>query len=202
MPESATGVHERKCNKPLLIITTLQTQCDTSIYFKFSNLSESQPSTKMDYFVLSASFYPVDWLIGQSTWPTYAYERIFIKAFMSDDGLKLSYVRAINCATMSDVNSLFLVFSIFCGAQDVSYHLYRKVASLFSPCQDEQVPHPKKKEKKRGSWIYVFIFIYTWIFRLWFIVTRTTRPRQKIIPAINTLGWLFCTAVKVIIYFN
>lgn len=153
-------VRKRKRNKhpPLLITTTPQTQCNTSIYFKVSNPSESQPSTKMDYFVLSASFYSVDWLIGQSTWPTYAYERIFIKAFMSDDGLKLSYVRAINCTTMSDVNSLCLVLHIFCGAQDVSYHLLSKVGSLFSACQDKQVPNPPKKKRS----IYVF-FIYMYI---------------------------------------
>lgn len=110
----------------------------------------------MDYFVLSASFYSVDWLIGQSTWPTYAYERIFIKAFMSDDGLKLSYVRAINCTTMSDVNSLCLVLRIFCGAPDVSYHLLSKVASLFSACQDKQVPHP---QKRRAQSMFFFIYI-------------------------------------------
>lgn len=61
-------------------------------------------TTKVCYFVLlhcrllfCVNLYSVDWLDGQSTWPIYAYKKDFIKAFMSDDALKLSHAKAISC---------------------------------------------------------------------------------------------------------
>lgn len=66
--------------------------------------------------LLCANLYSVDWLDGQSTWPIYANERLLLKLSCLMTRLKLHRARAINCTTMSNVNSFSLVFSIFCEA--------------------------------------------------------------------------------------
>lgn len=105
MPASTVGTHS---------IINLPTPSNTSVYFKCAESRRANGRVCCRFvlhrgLLLCANLYSADWLDGRSTWPTYAYERVFMNAFMSDEGLKLSNSGAIRCNTKSKFNSFTLV---------------------------------------------------------------------------------------------
>ena len=133
---------------------------------------------------LCANLYSVDWLDGQSTWPIYAYERILWKlSSRLMTGMKLSHARAINCTTMSNVNSFSLVFSIFCEAWESSIPL-----------------PPASPQQKWSNWIYCLLLLLK-VASSFECFCHQDNQSWTDINTSYKYSWLiiFCTAVMVII---